>query len=188
MTIEECKKKDVSPDDKFMEWAKSFSGIDGGNVNAEYWIVGIEFATGGRGECEFIKMCKEPPFAEVEKFCEGFELGSGNSTNTKMHTFCGLLEECKTNPDILNDCCEKKGKEIQNINKQSENKCYKKQYFNEKGNFFKFNLFPIPMPSEKEEAGWQHYFEKGICLTYITGLKCGQYKQLMREQRIPVLF
>jgi len=186
MTIEECKKKDVLPDKQFMEWAKSFSGIDGGNVNAEYWIVGIEFATGGTGEGEFIEMCNKRTFAEVKDFCKGFELNPGNQTNTKMHTFCGLLEDSKINPGILNDCFEKK--KIQENNSKPKNKCYEKQYFNEGGNFFKFNLFPIPMPKEKEEAGWQYYLKEGICLTHITGLKCGQYKQKMREERIPVLF
>ena len=57
-------KLEIAADKNFSEWAKSFSGCDGGNISGSIWFCGIEF--GGNDELLNFQEISAPPYVNEE--------------------------------------------------------------------------------------------------------------------------
>ncbi len=123
-----------SLDPKFIEWACSFSGCDGGNKDAEIWLSGIEW--GGSGE-EYYK--KELPH----------EISQGKYTPSDTYKWENIYERTYTyDRNVAKLYTAIKGKSVVGY-KDFVSKCTGDE-------LFKLNLYPIAFRNTNYQL-WKKY-------------------------------
>jgi hypothetical protein len=161
---------------KFRDWAKSYSGFDGGDIDAEYWIAGIEYATlnnSGKAYNDFLDN-----FIKNTKGLKVISKDDIGEINRKEH-----LKEygyhwpvARYDKNVLKLCEEL---DINNFYRA----------FEFKSNFMKFNLFPIPFNNDNNtHENCKEYWTKNnpykSDLSKITGFSTKkEYKEWCKKER-----
>ena len=119
--------------DNIREWACSFSGCDGGNINAEIWLCGIEWASGSEGNYYEKDLPNEIKLGAVEPNLKTYDW-EYSLTHPYGRNFAKLYKSIK-------------GEEVEKY----------EDVVNLTGNeIFKANLYPIAFDST-DHALWHKY-------------------------------
>lgn len=113
----------------FLEYVSSFSGVDGGDINAQYWFVGMEWADwGDEGITKYYKNDKWIPVEKPEY------------TNID-------IEERDENDKEIWKFEKKLNKLYQQITKSKNGS----KIFSSNSDSFKLNLFPLPFKGNDDK-------------------------------------
>ena len=111
----------------FLRYAASpYAGIDGGDISARYWFVGIEWAN----------------FADHQTNYAKWQNPSPNPYSDNID-----IDNDPTDPWILEHKLDK-------IYKALPSKKARKTIFASDSDTFKLNLFPLPFPGEEDHDAW----------------------------------
>ena len=140
----------------FLKYAASYSGIDGGDINAEYWFMGMEWSN--------IDDIKDHYDEEKNIWIEQTDFPDEEID----------IEEKKEGKDVWK--LEKKMDELYQKLKL-KNKVSGKTIFQKNSNSLKLNLLPLPFVGTNEYDEWTQ--KKEHKYTQMTG--CRYFDEYMRE-------
>jgi hypothetical protein len=147
----------ISANTEFSEWAKSYSGCDGGNVSGSIWFCGIEFGGSDTEESLTFEKQENPPYVD-------------ESYRDKFKTYQYNWKVLKIYSTLIGD------------NPSNYKTVYvKSRAFNRDSDVFKINLYPIAFHDENSEL-WEemHYQKTGLPTKH-------QYQAWCQVNRFPVI-
>lgn len=111
--------------DDFLRYAESYSGIDGGDVGAEYWFMGIEWSK------------EEDIKGDYDKKSDIWKIKSRDDISENVNIDGWKLEE-----------------KMNELYQKLPNRVFQKKIFEKNSNSFKLNLLPLPFVSTNEHNEW----------------------------------
>lgn len=140
--------QNTSVEPEFEKWAKGFSGMDGGNLEADLWFCGIEFGGGHDCEISFNERYsyKDESGQKIPCWNDNFR----NENNDYYTTWQYNQKVAKVVCQFLYDSPE-------------DYKKYMDKLFTENGETFKMNLYPMNFLNN-DDMLWEekHYNKTGF--------------------------
>ena len=148
---------EISANIEFSEWAKGYSGCDGGNIKGSIWFCGIEFGGGHTEESLVFEKQEIPPYVD-ESYREEFKTYQYNWKILKIYST------------------------LVGGNPANYKKIYREsRAFDKDSDVFKMNLYPIAFHNESSEL-WKewHYRKTGLPTKHL-------YQAWCQVERFPVI-